>query len=476
MKPKLQERGQSLILIALAVVGLFGFSALAIDGSRVFSARRNAQNAADTAALAAGLARIRQPDAALKDSAAVDAAESRAKSNGYEDGVNSTIVEVHMCNETGLTPPCEGLPGGATKYEYVQVKIQRILPATFARIIGRQTFQILVTAIAHAEDSTPEPLFDGAALVTLKPDGADTFRGGGNAYLDVNHSGIFNNSTDKCGMSVNGHVTYEVDTAYQLAGAPGGVYDSSCAVGVPSLTGTVEEAESVPYPPQISIPIPDIVCSGNGSSTVNGDTITFTPGNYPSGINVNWTQYVNFDPGNYCFGGNVSINGTANVIANDVNMSVEAGEFSIAGASTFTCDRALFHVDGGSGIKFNGNGGVYCNNVTFIASTGTVTWNGNVENRLFAPKGGLYEDLLIYMPYGNPEPLKLEGNSDNEFTGTIMAIQAPITLIGNSGTTGLHSQIIGWTVELEGTSNTTINYDPEEQVEVVDPSAITLTK
>ncbi len=59
MKPRLQERGQALILIALAAVGLFGFSALAIDGSRVFSDRRHAQNTADTAALAAALARVK---------------------------------------------------------------------------------------------------------------------------------------------------------------------------------------------------------------------------------------------------------------------------------------------------------------------------------------------------------------------------------------------------------------------------------
>ena len=56
MKPKLfVERGQALILIALAAVGLFGMTGLAIDGGMVFSDRRNAQNAADTAALAGAL-------------------------------------------------------------------------------------------------------------------------------------------------------------------------------------------------------------------------------------------------------------------------------------------------------------------------------------------------------------------------------------------------------------------------------------
>ena len=47
------ERGQALILIALAAIGLFGIAGLAIDGSMKLSDRRHAQNAADTAVLAA---------------------------------------------------------------------------------------------------------------------------------------------------------------------------------------------------------------------------------------------------------------------------------------------------------------------------------------------------------------------------------------------------------------------------------------
>src|SRR5512138_1353960 len=99
------EKGQALILIALAAVGLFAFAALAIDGSRVFSDRRHAQNAADTSVLAAALAKVRGQDYAA-------AAQARAVSNGFQNGVNST-VEVHLCDEAGLTPPCEGLPAGA---------------------------------------------------------------------------------------------------------------------------------------------------------------------------------------------------------------------------------------------------------------------------------------------------------------------------------------------------------------------------
>ncbi len=53
------EEGQALIIIALAAAVLFAFSALAMDGSMVFSDRRYAQNAADTAVLAAALVKIR---------------------------------------------------------------------------------------------------------------------------------------------------------------------------------------------------------------------------------------------------------------------------------------------------------------------------------------------------------------------------------------------------------------------------------
>src|SRR5512136_2436933 len=51
------ERGQALILIVAAMVALIGITGLAIDGGNIYSDRRHAQNAADTAALAASLKR-----------------------------------------------------------------------------------------------------------------------------------------------------------------------------------------------------------------------------------------------------------------------------------------------------------------------------------------------------------------------------------------------------------------------------------
>src|SRR5687768_8620560 len=107
MKNNSSEKGQVLILITLAAVGLFGFAALAIDGGMVFSDRRHSQNSSDTAAFAAALARVRaDPDWK-------EVGLDRAASNDYvNDG--TTEVEVYLCSEweTLNGTACESLPAG----------------------------------------------------------------------------------------------------------------------------------------------------------------------------------------------------------------------------------------------------------------------------------------------------------------------------------------------------------------------------
>jgi Putative Flp pilus-assembly TadE/G-like len=474
MKPRLRERGQALILIALAAVGLFGFSALAIDGSRVFSDRRHAQNTADTAALAAALAKIRGESFTL-------AGEDRAKSNGYMTDADSK-VEVNLCNDPAITTPCQGIPttgdmNAINPANYIQVKITTTIPATFGRIVGRSEFTSILTSIAYAGPVEPQPLVNGNALAAMNRDEMDAIFGGGTMSLRVNNSGIFSNSryTDAgCqhgSMRTQGTGTYQVATSIQVAG-------SFCQGGVSTIIGPVQQTSSIDYPPLITIPIPNLSCGGATGSTseavVNGiRTITYHPGNFGN-IILNSTDPVNFDPGTYCFSGGVSFNGPK-IIANSVKFLVTGGDFKING-SKFTCNDVLIHIKGGNGIDFGGTSNIFCNNVTFIVSTGGVTWNGAIENRMYAPTGGDYKGVLLYMPFPNDKPIKINGNSTNQLTGSIIGVASPITVTGNDWTTGLHSQIIGNTVNLNGNGTMVINYDPAEQYVQIDPSAIKLTK
>jgi hypothetical protein len=227
----------------------------------------------------------------------------------------------------------------------------------------------------------------------------------------------------------------------------------------------------LPYPPaNLNVPAPSITCSGNG--VVSGTT--YGPGNYNS-IVVNGGN-VTFLPGNYCFNGTVSINGNTNVTANNVNFRINSGGFSINGNSTFTCSNMLVYGVGGSGMAFNGNGSNSCTHVTFYMAAGSVSWNGNVANTFTAPASGDYAGLLIYMPYGNNSSLAINGNSGNQLTGSIIALSAPITLNGNSGSSGMDTQVIGYTIAASGNSNTVINYNAANQYNPPDSPSIQLTK
>lgn len=470
MLHKKSEKGQALVLIAFAAVGLFAFTALSVDGGRVFSDRRHAQNAADTAALAAALARVRADTD--PDGAAVASGEARAESNGYADDTDST-VEINICDEPGIV--CEGLPAGAVLSDYIRVKITSIVRTTFARIIGWQQVTNVVTAVSKAELGGLSPLFEGSALVALAPTGTNTVGGNGNINLDINNSGVFDNSSDTCAMGVVGNGTYTVDTAYSVVG-------TLCQNGNNSINGPIQGTAQIPYPPTLNIPEPSITCSGNGSTTAD-DPInqpgkyTVHPGNFP-GLTLNNGDYT-FVAGKYCFSGDVSINGNSEVTANNVDILMTAGDFQINGNSSFNCNFMLVYINGGSGMHFNGNGSNTCTNVTFFAKTGSITWNGNVANTFTAPTSGFhpeYSDLLIYMPYGNNEPLQINGNAGNTLTGSIIAVSSNVTIAGNSGTTGFNSSVTGYTVTLAGNSNTIINYVPDDQFTQLDPSAIGLTK
>src|SRR5262245_32971429 len=117
MKNNLFDRGQALIVIALAIVGFVGMVGWVIDGGRGFLDRRNAQNAADAAALASAYARIKG------DQDMVSAALASAAQNGYNnDGTSNTVVL--------YSPPKDGPHSG--DIEYIQIIITSNLDTYFA--------------------------------------------------------------------------------------------------------------------------------------------------------------------------------------------------------------------------------------------------------------------------------------------------------------------------------------------------------
>ena len=81
---------------------------------------------------------------------------------------------------------------------------------------------------------------------------------------------------------------------------------------------------------------------------------------------------------------------------------------------------------------------------------------------------------MLYHRKAALKTVLFNGNASVQFTGTIYAPYCDITVNGSSDPEGIHSQIIGYTVKLNGDNNLYIEYDPGENGEDVQPAQIGL--
>lgn len=295
---KKHENGQALILIVLAIVGMIGLTALAVDGGITYAERRRAQNAADSAALDAALAKIRGGDWQAEGLA-------RAASNGFDN--NGTTNSVIINN-----PPQAGCDGTNSVYagnsEYVQVLIRSTTQTYFGPVIGITETRNCVEAIARAKPSTVQPMAFGNAIVALKPSGTATHWMHGGPAVTTIGGGVFVNSSTNCGFTSNGTPNLTTPNITMVAA-------QSC----PQLTGpgVSYNAPQIPYPPTN---LPNPVCSGN--AVRNGNTLSpgTVNGNFPpSGVTV-------LNSGVYCVNGNFRLNGNDTLTGNEVVIVMQSGD------------------------------------------------------------------------------------------------------------------------------------------------------
>ena len=400
-KKSFSENGQVLILIALAIIGLIGFTALAVDGGAAFSDRRHAQNAADTAALAGALAKIQGHDW-------IALAMERAEDNGYKSDGQNTTVHVHC-------PPENGLYTGDDNY--IEVIIESTVKTTFTRVLGREKINNRVEAVTRVTPAEIKPLYDGAAMVALKPDGRGAFRSHGTNNTSIIGSGVFVNSNNSCAFEQVGNSVIDTPTGIQIVG-------SACMNGsITPATIITSGAPSVPYPPAI---LPDEpVCTVNAVQSGNSLSAGNWEGTFPP------RGVTHLQPGIYC------VDGTFMVNAND----------------TLTGDEILIYMH-----------------------SGNVHWDGNAQINLTAMSIGPYAGLLIYMPLSNDDGMIINGNSDSSFTGTFLAPASDIQVNGTAGVDGYHSQFVGYTIDLIGTADMLVDYDQSENLELSFPPTLELVK
>ena|ERR1051326_8565013 len=132
--------GQSLVIAALFMVVLFGFAALSIDISRLYVQKKKLQNATDAAALAAAMELPPTSDFPLRYD---DTARSFANANQLKSA-EIGAVEVGHYDASSKT-----FNAGATTKDSVRVTAARVVPMSFAVVLGIKSLPVRAHSVAQ---------------------------------------------------------------------------------------------------------------------------------------------------------------------------------------------------------------------------------------------------------------------------------------------------------------------------------------
>lgn len=339
---KKSEKGQAIIMIVFALIGLVGITGLTVDGGLAYGDRRHAQNAADSAAFAAALANSKNEDIE-------SAAQSIATANGYNnDGVQNTVVITYTASPTGTCP-----------YEFagnkdIKVEITSHLGTTFARVVGIKTMTNRVNATTRACGTYIAPLFGGNAVVGLNPSPTHCAYNSGDsnsAHWSFTDGGIFSNgcaiSKNNDSVNLNGECVNTVGTA------------SGFTCSNPNQT-----ENQIPYPDAVLKIMPPNPCDGTpgdvglAQPAPSGGTVTLTNGVY---------CITNFD----AYDGTDVILNNATLYVTDLDFDVKfAGHGGFSGTPTNTGDYSSYFMviaydptpcqdftdNGSQRVEYRGNG------------------------------------------------------------------------------------------------------------------------
>ena len=454
MKSKLsKERGQALIVIALAAIALFGIAGLAIDGSIKFSDRRHAQNAADSAALAAALAKGAGNDTTTW--------KFKAKQVAYNNGYNSTFpsntVSVYSCNESGAS--CGAYAG---QDEYVQVIIISNVNTYFARILGIEETHNTVQAVALAQKG--RVLGDGAMLISYDPDPNCSTAGSGGSSVDIsgsstvnlNGGGIFLNSDEVCGFRIPNCADLKINGG-SINSAGDNVDLGGCTFDPPVTSNINQSPVAIPddvyfpdVPPECNV-VPLMPTYRGVDLSDNKGEWVIHPGYYeqfpPTNL-VSNRQHIYMASGVYC----IDPEGPSR----DSDLSWSPIDFVSLNGS----------IDPSKNKYYTANP----NGVTlYIKSGGGFTINANNPTYLDASTTGDYQGYLIVLE-GNPtsiESCSITGGAEIDINGMIFVPYCDITVNGGSSSTAkINAQLLGWDLKINGGAGIDFTYAPDNAVHV----------
>lgn len=429
-----RSSGQALVIIAIAMMALVGMVGLAIDGANTFADRRQAQNAADSAAMA--VARAFSYNTAMSTSDIQTMVINSTTANGFDNVAPRSIVTV---TQTIDATACDNFTNGY----YFQVNITSVVPTTFAKAVGVNTLTNKVLAKSLTCPPHPAPAGLGNALTALNPTACPGTTVIGSTQIIVNsttNQGLFVNSgcnegvnSSQVALSAGGNGAMTTPSVRVV----GGVYGANIFAPTTVQTGVLPIAETL-------IEWPTFPCTGQvtqpDSVTVGGVVYKrYTPGVYP-GTNSSWSNK-NFPP--------------------DTNAKLDPGVYCL-----------------NKDLIIQANGRLIGSGITIVSRQGDVTFRGGNGVNISAPTADPYKGLLVFVTQSNTAgTVTINGNANLTIVGSIVA---PWDLVDIKGTgdvaAPLQTQVVANTLSFGGNGTLTISYDASTQYNLPTPGQLQLYK
>jgi hypothetical protein len=288
--------------------------------------------------------------------------------------------------------------------------------------VGINSARVATTATVNVTQGAAACVFcvmspSATAALAVTANGSLSVSGGN---LQVN-----SNSATALNVGANASLTTFSGKTYVVGGDTG---SNLANISPAPLTGA-----SIAADPLTSLSLPSVTAAGTGGTTLN-------PGIF-STLTISGNNTVNMNPGTYVFTGPITVAGNGTLTGHGVTIYLACSSYPTpcltnqAGASL------------------------------------TVTGNGNVD--LSGPSYGTYQGLTIFSDRKNMSTIKIGGNGDTRFVGTVYALAGTVSLYGNGRSSNVNARLVVGQVAITGNGTVDINYT--QSANYVVPNVLTLT-
>lgn len=298
------EGGSVIPMVAIAMPVLIGFAGMALEMGSWFAIHERMQNAADSAALAAGRAYVVNNSSDLTSQATATASSYNFTTS------NGTTVTVNRGPTSGA------YAGNSSKIEVI---IQQPQSRTFSAIFTGSTVMISARAVASIN---PTPV----CLLALNGSASSALGMSGGAVVSAPSCDVRVNSSSGSALSASGSNTRLNAKDVYVTGS-----ESLTGGATVTATGTNQSSAAAATDPYSGTTIPSFSGCNQTNYSKSGGTYTISPGVYCGGITISAGTSLTLDPGIYF---------------------LDQGSLTLSGNSTISCSACTIILTSSTGSNF----------------------------------------------------------------------------------------------------------------------------